>query len=221
MFMNLAKTIDHTLLRADATEADIVTLCDEARSHGFYSVCVNSSWINVAAQELEGSGILVVAVCGFPLGAMGSEAKAFEAAEAVSAGAGEVDMVISIGRLKGGDQNGVRADVGAVIAAVAGLPVKVILETCLLTRAEKILACEISAEAGAAFVKTSTGFSTGGATIEDVQLMAESVGGKCQVKASGGIRDSATALSMLRAGATRLGTSNGIAILSGQTADGY
>jgi deoxyribose-phosphate aldolase len=220
--MNLARAIDHTLLKPDATRADILKLCAEAREFGFFSVCVNSSWVAVAAEALKGSEVLVAAVTGFPLGAMESRAKAFETRRAVEAGAGEIDTVIAVGHLKGGEERYVLDDLRGVVEAAGSARVKVIFETCLLTAEEKLAACVIACEAGAAFVKTSTGFSTGGATIEDVRLMADAVAGKCQVKASGGIRDAASALAMLEAGASRLGTSNGIAIVRGSaSAQGY
>ena len=219
---NLARMIDHTLLRPDATRGDVLRLCDEAREFEFFSVCVNSSWVATAAAALAGSGVLVASVAGFPLGAMDSRSKAFEARCAVEAGAGEIDVVMAVGRLKGGDHDFVSLDLHSVVAAAGGLPVKVILETGLLTDEEKVAACLIAAEAGAAFVKTSTGFGPGGATVEDVRLMFQTVRGKCQVKASGGIRDAAAALAMIDAGATRLGTSNGIAIVRGlAAASGY
>jgi deoxyribose-phosphate aldolase len=220
--MNLARAIDHTLLKPDATRADILKLCAEAREFGFFSVCVNSSWVAVAAEALKGSEVLVAAVTGFPLGTMESRAKAFETRRAVDAGAGEIDTVIAVGHLKGGEERYVLDDLRGVVEAAGTARVKVIFETCLLTPEEKLAACVITCEAGAAFVKTSTGFSTGGATIEDVRLMADAVAGKCQVKASGGIRDAASALAMLEAGASRLGTSNGIAIVRGlASAQGY
>jgi len=213
--MNIASSIDHTLLKPDATRADILKLCAEAREFGFFSVCVNSSWVAVAAEALEGYGVLVAAVTGFPLGAMESGAKAFETRRAVDAGAGEIDTVLAVGRLKGGEEGYVLDDLRGVVEAAGAARVKVIFETCLLTREEKLAACRIACEAGAAFVKTSTGFSSGGATIEDVRLMADAVAGRCLVKASGGIRDAVAARAMLEAGASRLGTSNGIAIVRG------
>lgn len=215
--MNLAKTIDHTLLKPDACQADIERLCQEAVTHGFFSVCVNSSWVKTAHAALQGTEIAVAAVTGFPLGAMTTTAKAFETAQAVADGATEIDTVLHIGRLKQGDETYVREDLRTVVDAAAGRAVKVIFETCLLTDEEKICACHLAVEAGAAFVKTSTGFSTGGATREDVRLMHRTVDTRCQVKASGGIRDRAAALAMIEAGATRLGTSAGIAILAGET----
>ncbi len=218
--MNLAKTIDHTLLKPDARASDMEKLCAEAVEHGFFSVCVNGSWVPLAASLVQGSGVAVAAVTGFPLGAMNSAAKAFETERAVTDGATEIDTVLHVGRLKQGDDAYVLADLKAVVGAAGGRAVKVIFETCLLSDEEKQRACDISVEAGAAFVKTSTGFSTGGATLDDVRLMHKAVAGRCAVKASGGIRDRATALAMIEAGATRLGTSAGIAILAGETATG-
>jgi len=220
--MNLAKTIDHTLLKAAATRNDILKLCAEAREFGFFSVCVNSSWVPVAVKALEGSGVKVAAVTGFPLGAMDSAAKAFETRRAVEAGAGEIDTVLAVGHLKSGELDFVLEDLACVVRAAGSAGVKVIFETCLLSQEEKLAACRMACEAGAAFVKTSTGFSTGGATLEDVRLMAAAVGDRCLVKASGGIRDAAAARAMLEAGASRLGTSNGIAIVQGSAAsEGY
>lgn len=218
--MNLAKTIDHTLLKPDARAPDIEKLCKEAVEHGFFSVCVNSSWVPLAASLVQGSDVAVAAVTGFPLGAMNTAAKAFETESAVADGATEIDTVLHVGRLKQGDDAYILSDLKAVVAAAGGRAVKVIFETCLLTDEEKERACQISVEAGAAFVKTSTGFSTGGATLDDVRLMHRIVDGRCAVKASGGIRDRAAALAMIEAGATRLGTSAGIAILAGETATG-
>lgn len=220
--MNIAEAIDHTLLKPDATRANILNLCAEAREFGFFSVCVNSSWVTVAVEALKGSEVLVAAVTGFPLGAMDSKAKAFETRRAVECGAGEIDTVLAVGRLKSGENEEVLSDLRGVVEAAGAAKVKVIFETCLLTDEEKLTACRISCEAGAAFVKTSTGFSSGGATIGDVKLMAAAVQGKCQVKASGGIRNAEAALAMLEAGASRLGTSNGIAIVQGTSAgQGY
>lgn len=218
--MNLAKTIDHTLLKPEARASDIEKLCREAGEHGFFSVCVNSSWVPLAVSLVQGSGVAVAAVTGFPLGAMNTAAKAFETERAVADGATEIDTVLHVGRLKQGDDAYILTDLQAVVGAAGGRAVKVIFETCLLTDEEKERACRISVEAGAAFVKTSTGFSTGGATLEDVRLMHKTVAGRCAVKASGGIRDRAAALAMIEAGATRLGTSAGIAILAGETATG-
>jgi deoxyribose-phosphate aldolase len=213
----LAPFIDHTLLKPDATEADVVRLAEEARAHGFATVCVNAAHVAAAARVLEGSRTLPIAVVGFPLGATLSSAKAFEAREAVRAGAREIDMVLNVGALKGRDYARVGEDIRAVVEASRPYPVKVILETSLLTREEKIAACVLARAAGAAFVKTSTGFSTAGATVEDVALMREVVGPQMGVKASGGIRSAEDALRMIRAGANRLGASASVAIVSGQT----
>jgi len=216
----LAQYIDHTLLAPDASQAQIATLCSEAREHGFYSVCVNSGQVPHAAQSLQGSAVKVCAVVGFPLGAGLSDSKAFEAERAIAAGAGEIDMVLNIGWLKDGLLDQVRDDIARVLKACAGVPLKVILETCLLSDAEKVQACEICRELNVAFVKTSTGFSRSGATVDDVRLMRRTVGPTLGVKASGGVRDYPTALAMIEAGATRLGTSSGIAIISGALAAG-
>lgn len=216
----LAQFIDHTLLAPDASREQIATLCREAHEHGFYSVCVNSGQVPHASQCLEGRGVKVCAVVGFPLGAGLSDTKAFEAERAIAAGAGEIDMVLNIGWLKDGLFDQVQADIALVKQACASVPLKVILETCLLTDAEKVKACEICFELNVAFVKTSTGFSRGGATVEDIALMRRTVGAELGVKASGGVRDYPTALAMIEAGATRLGTSSGIAIISGTQAAG-
>jgi deoxyribose-phosphate aldolase len=216
----LAQTIDHTLLAADATREQIATLCQEAQTHGFYSVCVNSGYVPYAAQLLTGQAVKVCAVVGFPLGAGLSESKAREAALAIEAGAGEIDMVLNIGALKDGLFDAVRDDIAAVKQACGSVPLKVILETCLLDETQKVRACEICRELDVAFVKTSTGFSRSGATLDDVRLMRRVVGPNIGVKASGGVRDHATALAMIDAGATRLGTSSGIAIVSGAPASG-
>ncbi|MGV8920530.1 MAG: deoxyribose-phosphate aldolase [Pseudomonas sp.] len=210
----VAKYIDHTLLAADASRAQIATLCAEAQQHGFYSVCVNSAQVPYAAQLLEGQAVKVCAVVGFPLGAGLSVAKAFEALQAIEAGAGEIDMVLNIGWLKEGLFDQVREDIARVKQACGATPLKVILETCLLDTAQKTRACEICRDLDVAFVKTSTGFSTGGATLEDVALMRKIVGPTMGVKASGGVRDYNTAVAMIEAGATRLGSSSGIAIVS-------
>ena len=217
--MNIEKYIDHTLLKPEASAEAIKKICAEAREHGFMSVCVNSCRCELVAKELEGSGVKTCCVVGFPLGAMATEAKAFEALCAVGKGAEEVDMVINIGAAKDGDWGLVEADIRAVVnAAHEGHPgkralVKVIIETCLLTDEEKVKACECSMRAGADYVKTSTGFSTGGATPEDVALMRSVVGDKLGVKASGGVRTPEDAEKMIAAGATRLGTSNGVKLL--------
>jgi deoxyribose-phosphate aldolase len=211
----LAAYIDHTLLKADATAKDIEQLCAEARENHFYSVCVNGSWVGQARHFLEDTGVKVASVVGFPLGAMSGDVKRFETEAAIDDGAQEIDVVLNVGRLKAGDDKFILRELCDVVEAADEWPVKVILETCLLNQEEKIRACQIVVESGAKFVKTSTGFSTSGATIADVKLMRETVGPKFGVKASGGIRDTQTALAMLEAGATRLGTSASIAIVKG------
>lgn len=216
----LAQYIDHTLLAADATREQIATLCREAQEHGFYSVCVNSGQVPYAASLLTDGQVKVCAVVGFPLGAGLSDTKAFEAQQAIAAGAGEIDMVLNVGALKDGLLDQVGDDIAAVKQACGDVPLKVILETCLLDDAQKTNACEICRELNVAFVKTSTGFSRSGATLEDVALMRKVVGADVGVKASGGVRDYKTAIAMIEAGATRLGTSSGIAIISGAEASG-
>ena len=216
----LAQYIDHTLLAADASREQIATLCREAQEHGFYSVCVNSGQVPYAASLLEGASVKVCAVVGFPLGAGLSDTKAFEAKQAIAAGAGEIDMVLNIGWLKDGLFDEVRDDIAAVKDACGAVPLKVIFETCLLDDAQKTRAAEICRDLNVAFVKTSTGFSRSGATVEDVALMRKVVGQGVGVKASGGVRDYATAVAMIEAGATRLGTSSGISIVSGAAASG-
>lgn len=212
----LARLIDHTLLRPEATSADITRLCAEARQHAFFSVCVNPAWVPLAAAELAGTPVMVCTVVGFPLGAQASAVKAFEAEHALGAGAREIDMVLAIGALKAGDEEWVLGDIGGVVQACRahGAACKVILETALLAEEEKVRACRLAVQAGADFVKTSTGFAAGGATPEDVALMYRTVaplGGK--VKASGGIRTLDDLLRMVAAGAARIGTSSGVAIL--------
>ncbi|WLH66166.1 deoxyribose-phosphate aldolase [Pseudomonas sp. FP2309] len=219
----LAKYIDHTLLAPDASRDQVRTLCEEAREHGFYSVCLNSAQVPYAASCLTGNSVVICAVVGFPLGAGLSDTKAFEARQAIAAGAGEIDMVLNIGWLKDGLLDAVRDDIAQVHAACGAVPLKVILETCLLDDTQKVQACEICRDLGVAFVKTSTGFSRSGATVEDVALMRRTVGAGVGVKASGGVRDYPTAVKMIEAGATRLGSSSGIAIVSGTmtAASGY
>jgi deoxyribose-phosphate aldolase len=206
--------IDHTLLKPDATVEQITKLCREAREYKFASVCVNSCWVRLCAELLRGSEVAVCTVVGFPLGAMIPEAKAFEAEAAIENGATEIDMVINVGALKSKDYRMVAKDLHAVCDVVHehGALLKVIIETCLLTREEKVIACLLAKNAGADYVKTSTGFSTGGATVEDVALMRKVVGEEMGVKASGGIRDKETAEKMLDAGADRLGASAGVQI---------
>lgn len=201
------------MLKADASRDTIIRYCSEAKEHQFASVCVNTAFVPLVAEQLKGSGVKTCCVVGFPLGAMLTSAKAFEAAEAVKAGAEEVDMVINISALKDKDDAFVEEDIRAVVKASAGAVVKVIIETCLLTDEEKVRACELSVKAGADFVKTSTGFSTGGATAEDVALMRKTVGDRAQVKASGGIRTPEDAKRMIDAGADRIGAGNGIVLI--------
>ena len=213
---DMAKAIDHTVLKPDAVRADIEKLSSEAVQHNFGAVCVNSCHVPRVTKLLAGSQVQVCSVVGFPLGAMDTKSKAFEAQTAVKAGATELDMVINVGALKSDDLKNVETDIRTVKEACGNdIVLKVIIETCLLTQAEKIQACKLAQNAGADFVKTSTGFSTGGATIEDVQLMKVTVGDGMQVKASGGIKDWDTAEAMLKAGASRIGTSSGITILQG------
>lgn len=206
----LAEKIDHSLLQADATLQDVKNHCKEALAHRFYSVFVNPGYVSAAAKILRGSGVKVGTVVGFPLGADLTSVKVYQAKKAVKAGAREIDMVLNIGALKSGQYRAVKKEIRKVVRAVRRKAlVKVILECCLLTRPEKVKACELAVAAGAHFVKTSTGFSSGGATIEDVQLLRDTVGDRCGVKAAGGIRDREFALALLQAGATRLGTSCG------------
>ena len=211
--MNLNAMIDHTMLKADASKNTIIRYCEEAKQYGFASVCVNTAFVPLVAEQLKGSQVKTCCVVGFPLGAMLTSAKAFEAAEAVKAGAQEVDMVINISALKDHDDKQVEDDIRAVVEASKGAIVKVIIETCLLTDEEKVRSCELSVKAGADFVKTSTGFSTGGATVEDVALMRKTVGERAQVKASGGIRTPEMARALVEAGADRIGAGNGIVLL--------
>lgn len=219
---NISHYIDHTLLKPDATQEQIITLCTEAKEYEFASVCVNPYWVSLCRDQLKESPVKVCTVIGFPLGANTTVVKVAETLQAIEDGADEVDMVINISALKSGKDIDVEADIRAITEAVQKATgnnqtlVKVILETCLLSDEEKIRACELSEKAGADFVKTSTGFSTGGATVEDVKLMKKTVGSRMEVKASGGIRDTQTALAMIQAGATRIGTSSGIQIITGQ-----
>jgi deoxyribose-phosphate aldolase len=215
-----ADYIDHTLLKPDAARAQIEQLCAEAREHNFFSVCVNGAWVAAARHFLDGSDVKVACVVGFPLGAMSSDVKRYETEVAIDDGAHEIDVVLNVARLKAGDDKYVFREIVDVVEAADERTVKVILETCLLTDEEKVRACQLVVESGAQFVKTSTGFSTAGATVADVKLMRETVGPKFGVKASGGIRDVQTALAMIAAGATRIGTSNGIAIVKGLAGGG-
>ncbi|MCD6449909.1 MAG: deoxyribose-phosphate aldolase [Thermotogaceae bacterium] len=209
---DVRSAIEHTNLKPTATPENIRKLCEEAKEHNFYGVCVNPVYVKLAKDELKGSNQKVVTVCGFPLGATPSQVKACEARRAVQDGADEVDMVINIGLLKAREYEKVYEDIKSVVEA-AGVPVKVIIEACYLTDEEKVAACVISKLAGAAYVKTSTGFGSGGATVEDVHLMRWVIGRRMGVKAAGGIRDFETAALMIRAGANKIGTSSGVKIM--------
>lgn len=219
--MNLNTYIDHTLLKPVATETDIENLCSEAADHKFFSVCVNSAYVSLAGELLSGSNTVVCTVVGFPLGAMSAKAKAVEAETALAQGAAEIDMVINIGFLKSENHNAVRNEIRELKHICRDRILKVIIETCYLDEREKQTACKLAVDAGADFVKTSTGFGPGGATIEDVTLMKQTVGDNALVKASGGIKNRADAEKFIEAGASRLGTSNGIAIISGSEGSGY
>lgn len=218
--MKLNKYIDHTLLKPDASQEQIETLIEEAKKYDFASVCVNPTWVNFAAQALKTTDVKVCTVIGFPLGANTPELKAFETSDAIQNGANEVDMVINIGALKSQNFDLVEKDIRAVVEVAKGTLVKVIIETSLLTDDEKVKACQIAQKAGADFVKTSTGFSTGGATVADVALMRKTVGPDMGVKASGGARSYEDALAFIKAGATRIGASSGVAIMEGDVANG-
>lgn len=211
--VRLNELIDHTLLRPEATPEDIERLCDEAREYGFYSVCVNTHYVPLVASKVEGTGIKTCSIAGFPLGAVDTRVKAFEAERAVAAGADEIDMVMNIGALKAGDESLVRADITAVVKAAAPALVKVIIEAALLLDGEKRTACRLAVEAGAGFVKTSTGFGPPGANVEDVRIMRREVGPDFGVKASAGIRTASFALELVEAGANRIGTSAGVEIM--------
>ena len=215
--VDIAPFIDHTLLKADATREEVLKMCDEARRHSFATVCLNSINIGTAARALAGSKVVPIAVVGFPLGASLGTAKAFETREAIRCGAKEIDMVINIGALKAKDYALVLKDIELVVDAAGAIPVKVILETSQLSLEEKIVGCALSKAAGAAFVKTSTGFGGGGATAEDVALMRKVVGDDVGVKASGGIRSTDDAMKMIAAGANRIGASASVAIITGGT----
>ena len=217
--MTLNKYIDHTVLKADTTQEKVQQIIDEAIQYDFMSVCINPTWVAYAAQKLADTDVKVCTVIGFPLGANTSVVKAYEASEAIKNGADEVDMVINIGAAKAGNWDLVASDIAAVVAAADGVTTKVIIETSLLTDEEKVQACQAAVKAGADFVKTSTGFSTAGATIDDIKLMRKTVGPDMGVKASGGVRSIADAEAMIAAGATRLGTSNGVDIMKGNIAD--
>ncbi len=212
--MELNKYIDHTVLKATTTVDDIKKLCAEAKEYNFFSVCVNGSYVPLAKKELEGTGVKVAAVVGFPLGAMTKEAKVFEAKECIANGASEIDMVINVGLVKSGEFDGVEAEIKAIKGAIGDNVLKVIFETCYLTDDEKRKVARACVSAKADFVKTSTGFGTGGATYEDVVLMREEVGNNCQIKASGGVRDFETAKRYIDMGVTRLGTSSGVQLMT-------
>ena len=212
--MNIAKLIDHTILKANTTKEDVMKVIEEAKKYKFASVCINPTWVKLAADELVGHDVDVCTVIGFPLGESTTETKAFETKDAIAKGATEVDMVINVGALKDGDNELVEKDIYEVVQAAKGKAlVKVIIETCLLTDEEKVRACELSVKAGADFVKTSTGFSTGGATAEDIALMRKTVGPNVGVKASGGVRTREDADKMVAAGASRVGASASVAIV--------
>ena len=211
--MNIAKMIDHTILKPNVTDADVIKVCSEAKEYGFFSVCVNPYFVSLVADQLKGTDVKVTSVIGFPLGASTTYIKAAEAKKAVEDGANEIDMVINVSALKDGKYDFVQSDIAAVVDAIRGKAIlKVILETCLLTKEEIVKGCELSKAAGAQFVKTSTGFSTGGATVEDVTLMKQTVGDALEVKASGGVRDYDTAMAVIQAGATRIGASSSVDI---------
>lgn len=214
--MNLAKYIDHTVLKAESQPSEIYSLCDEALKYKFAAVCVNPRYVKIASSRLAGSDVKVATVVGFPLGANSSAVKAYETVKAIEDGADEIDMVISVGDLLAGDVDYVSKDIREVISAAKGRPVKVIIETCYLSPDQIKQASKIALEEGAAFVKTSTGFGSRGASSEDVRLIKEVVGDRCGIKASGGIRDKKKAQEMIDAGATRIGTSSGIQIVTGE-----
>ncbi|MGL5341620.1 MAG: deoxyribose-phosphate aldolase [Lactococcus garvieae] len=217
--MKINQYVDHTILKADATQEKVQAIIDEAKKYEFASVCINPTWVAFAAEQLKDEVSKVCTVIGFPLGANTSEVKAFEATDAINKGADEVDMVINIGAAKDGKWDLVESDIAAVNAVKDGRILKVIIETSLLTDEEKVKACQAAQRAGADFVKTSTGFSTAGAKVEDVKLMRETVGPDMGVKASGGIRNLEDAKAMIEAGANRLGCSSGVAIMEGETAN--
>lgn len=215
--MNLAKYIDHTILKPETTKQEVITVCDEAKEYGFFSVCVNPYYVSLVRDQLAGSDVKVCSVIGFPLGASVTSVKAAETRQSIADGANEIDMVLNIAAMKNGDFEYVLNDIKGVVAALEGKAIlKVILENCLLTEAEIVKACELSVEAGAHFVKTSTGFSKGGAVASDIALMRKTVGPNIGVKASGAVRDRETALAMVEAGATRIGASASVSIVKGE-----
>jgi deoxyribose-phosphate aldolase len=217
--MELNKYIDHTILKPNTTREQVKQICDEAKEYDFASVCVNQYHTKYVSEQLAGSDVKVCTVVGFPLGAVSKEVKAFATVQAVKDGADEIDMVINVGALRDKDYECVLNDIKAVVEAANGKLVKVIIETCLLTDEEKVKSCELSVEAKADFVKTSTGFSTGGATVEDVALMRKTVGTNAKVKASGAVRDYETAMAVIKAGADRIGASAGIAIMNNEVSN--
>ncbi|ERJ13568.1 deoxyribose-phosphate aldolase [Haloplasma contractile] len=220
--MNVNKLIDHTYLKPEGTIKNIKAICEEARANNFMSVCVNPGWIEDAKQLLEGSEVLIATVIGFPLGANTISTKVFETKDAIEKGADEIDMVMNIGRAKQGDFDYIENEIRQIVQAANGKCVKVIIETALLTDEEKVKACEAAKKANATFVKTSTGFSTGGATVADVALMRKTVGPDIGVKASGGVRTPDDLKNMVEAGATRIGTSNGVKLVNNEDAtEGY
>lgn len=218
--MKLNKFIDHTILKPETTQEQVEKILSEAKEYDFASVCVNPTWVSLAAESLKDSDVKVCTVIGFPLGANTSAVKAFETEDAIANGADEIDMVINIGALKAGNDALVLDDIKAVVDSSGDKLVKVIIEACLLTDDEKVRACQLSKEAGADYVKTSTGFSTGGATVADVALMRKTVGPDMGVKASGGARSYEDAIAFIEAGASRIGASSGVAIMNGAQADG-
>ncbi|REH44994.1 deoxyribose-phosphate aldolase [Tenacibaculum gallaicum] len=217
--MNINKYIDHTLLKATATKADIVKLCNEAKEYNFYAVCVNGCNVELATKELQGSDVKVAAVIGFPLGAMTTKAKVFEAKDCIKKGASEIDMVINIGKLLDGDENYVEKEIRLIKEEIGENILKVIFENCYLSKEQIKVASELAVEAGADYVKTSTGFGTGGATFKDVEIMDSVVDGKVQIKAAGGIRDIETAKKYIEMGVTRLGTSSGVSLVTSSVSD--
>jgi deoxyribose-phosphate aldolase len=212
--MEINKYIDHTVLKATTTSADIVKLCNEAKQHNFYAVCVNGSYVNLAKENLLGTDVSIAAVIGFPLGAMSKEAKVFEAEKCIADGANEIDMVINIGFMKDGRYDEVEEEIKEIKEAIGENVLKVIFENCYLTKEEIKIASQLAVNAGADFVKTSTGFGTGGATIEDVEIMKLVVEGKAEIKAAGGVRDVETAEKYIAMGVTRLGTSSGVSLVT-------
>lgn len=218
--MKIQKYIDHTLLKATATSQDIINLCEEAKNHKFYAVCVNGCYVKLAKKQLENSTVKLAAVVGFPLGMMSTKAKIYEAKNCVANGADEIDMVINVGKLKEGDVNYVQNEIASIKKTNPDTILKVIIETCYLTEEEIKTACKLALNANADFVKTSTGFGTGGATFKDVELMSSIVAGEAQIKASGGVRDVETALKYIEMGVTRLGTSSGVKLVSPLTPKG-